>query len=317
MRDLYFIRCLCVFSVWLLSLGAVSGQQIDTTAYHELSGVEVVEKARPSVTREGTPLQIMDRAGIDRLGVQDLSEAVKRFSGVTVQDYGGIGGLKTVSVRSLGAKHTAVSYDGVTITDAQSGQVDISRFSLDNVEMVSLSIGQSDDIFQTARVYASAGALNIQTGKPTFKDKSFHTYLKVKGGSFGLFNPVLHYDQKLGKRWSASLHGDFVRADGQYPYTLINGELETREKRRNSDIHSYHLEGNLFGDFGRGGELSLRRTILIRSGDCPVLSIYITRTPRSDYGIITFSCNRGIRMFLMRNLRYGPWLSIIMLLLVI
>lgn len=214
MRDLYLIRCLCVFSVWLFSLGVAFGQQIDTTAYHELSGVEVVEKVRPSVTREGTPLQIMDRAGIDRLGVQDLSEAVKRFSGVTVQDYGGIGGLKTVSVRSLGAKHTAVSYDGVTITDAQSGQVDISRFSLDNVEMVSLSIGQSDDIFQTARVYASAGALNIQTGKPTFKDKSFHTYLKVKGGSFGLFNPVLHYDQKLGKRWSASLHGDFVRADG-------------------------------------------------------------------------------------------------------
>lgn len=258
MRDLYLIRCLCVFSVWLFSLGVAFGQQIDTTAYHELSGVEVVEKVRPSVTREGTPLQIMDRAGIDRLGVQDLSEAVKRFSGVTVQDYGGIGGLKTVSVRSLGAKHTAVSYDGVTITDAQSGQVDISRFSLDNVEMVSLSIGQSDDIFQTARVYASAGALNIQTGKPTFKDKSFHTYLKVKGGSFGLFNPVLHYDQKLGKRWSASLHGDFVRADGQYPYTLINGELETREKRRNSDIHAYHLEGNLFGDFGRGGELSFK-----------------------------------------------------------
>ena len=258
MRDLYLIRCLCVFSAWLFSLGVAYGQQIDTTAYHELSGVEVVEKVRPSVTREGTPLQIMDRAGIDRLGVQDLSEAVKRFSGVTVQDYGGIGGLKTVSVRSLGAKHTAVSYDGVTITDAQSGQVDISRFSLDNVEMVSLSIGQSDDIFQTARVYASAGALNIQTGKPTFKDKSFHTYLKVKGGSFGLFNPVLHYDQKLGKRWSASLHGDFVRADGQYPYTLINGELETREKRRNSDIHSFHLEGNLFGDFGRGGELSFK-----------------------------------------------------------
>ena len=151
MRDLYLIRCLCVFSVWLFSLGVAFGQQIDTTAYHELSGVEVVEKVRPSVTREGTLLQIMDRAGIDRLGVQDLSEAVKRFSGVTVQDYGGIGGLKTVSVRSLGAKHTAVSYDGVTITDAQSGQVDISRFSLDNVEMVSLSLGQSSCLFLCKR----------------------------------------------------------------------------------------------------------------------------------------------------------------------
>ena len=122
MRDLYLIRCLCVFSVWLFSLGVAFGQQIDTTAYHELSGVEVVEKVRPSVTREGTPLQIMDRAGIDRLGVQDLSEAVKRFSGVTVQDYGGIGGLKTVSVRSLGAKHTAVSYDGVTIRMRKAGK---------------------------------------------------------------------------------------------------------------------------------------------------------------------------------------------------
>lgn len=258
MRDVYLIRCLRVFCAWLFSLGVVNGQQIDTTAYHELSGVEVVEKVRPSVTRAGTPLQVMDRAGIDRLGVQDLSEAVKRFSGVTVQDYGGIGGLKTVSVRSLGAKHTAVSYDGVTITDAQSGQVDISRFSLDNVEMVSLSIGQSDDIFQTARVYASAGALTIQTGKPVFNEKSFNAYLKIKGGSFGLFNPILHYDQKIGKRWTTSLHGDFVRADGQYPYTLINGDLETRDKRKNSDIRSYHLEGNLFGDLGKGGELSFK-----------------------------------------------------------
>ena len=252
------MRWLCALCVWLLTSGIVSAQRIDTTAYHELSGVEVVEKARPSVSRVGAPLQVMSRASIERLGVQELSEAVKRFSGVTVQDYGGIGGLKTVSVRSLGAKHTAVSYDGVTVTDAQSGQVDISRFSLDNVEMVSLSIGQSDDIFQTARVYASAGALNIQTGKPSFGEKSFNAYVKMKGGSFGLFNPVLHYDQRLGKRWSASLHGDFTRADGRYPYTLVNGDLVTREKRKNSDIQSYHLEGNLFGDFGKGGEFTFK-----------------------------------------------------------
>ncbi len=258
MRDLYHIRFLCVLGAWLLSVGNVSGQRIDTMAYRELSGVEVVERMRPSVTREGVPLQLLDRAGIDRLGASDLSEVVKRFSGVTVQDYGGIGGLKTVSVRSLGAKHTAVSYDGVTVTDAQSGQVDISRFSLDNVDQVSLSIGQSDDIFQTARVYASAGALNIRTGRPTFGEKPFNAYLKLKGGSFGLFNPVLHYEQRLGSRWSASLHGDLTRADGRYPYTLINGDLATREKRRNSDVRSYHLEGNLFGDFGEGGDFSLK-----------------------------------------------------------
>ena len=128
---------------------------------------------------------------------------------------------------------------------------------------------------------------------------------------------MLHYDQKLGKRWSASLHGDFVRADGLYPYTLINGELETREKRRNSDIHSYHLEGNLFGDFGKGGEFSFKAYYFDSERGLPGSINLYNKNIRSDYGIIISSCNRGIRMFLMRNLRYGPWLSIIMLLLVI
>lgn len=255
MRKLHLIRILCLLGVCLCVLADVQAQQIDTTAYHQLKGVEVVEKARPSTTREAAPLQVMDRAGIERLGIQDLSEAVKRFSGAIVKDYGGIGGLKTVSVRSLGAQHTAVSYDGVTITDAQSGQVDISRFSLDNVEMVSLSIGQTDDIFQTARMYASAGALSVKTRKPVFEGKPMNMQAKVKGGSFGLFNPALRYEQKINNRFSATLHADWLSAKGEYPFTLVNGNVVTEEKRKNSDIQALHLEGNLYGDLGKAGAL--------------------------------------------------------------
>lgn len=256
MRKLYRIRILCLLGTWLCASAFTNAQQIDTTAYHQLTGVEVVEKARPSTTREAAPLQVMDRAGIERLGIQDLSEAIKRFSGATVKDYGGIGGLKTVSVRSLGAQHTAVSYDGVTITDAQSGQVDISRFSLDNVEMISLSIGQTDDIFQTARMYASAGALSVKTRKPVFEGKTMNIQAKVKGGSFGLFNPVLRYEQKISNRFSTSLHADWLSAKGEYPFTLVNGEVVTEEKRENSDIQALRLEGNIYGDLGKSGSLT-------------------------------------------------------------
>jgi len=119
-----------VLILYMLSAGWICAQEKDSTLHQQLSNVDVVEKVRPAVTRQAAPLQIMDRANIDRLGLQDLSEAVRRFSGTTVKDYGGIGGLKTVSVRSLGAQHTAVSYDGITISDSQSGQVDISRFFL-------------------------------------------------------------------------------------------------------------------------------------------------------------------------------------------
>lgn len=258
MRKLHLKRILCLLGVCLCVFSGVQAQQIDTTSYHQLEGVEVVEKVRPSTTREAAPLQVMDRAGIERLGIQDLSEAVKRFSGATVKDYGGIGGLKTVSVRSLGAQHTAVSYDGVTITDAQSGQVDISRFSLDNVEMISLSIGQTDDIFQTARMYASAGALSVKSLRPDFLSKPFRLKAQVKTGSFGMVNPYIRYEQKLGKKWVASLDGDYLRADGNYPFTLINVSQVEKLKRHNSDIKSWRTELNLWGDLGRGGSLSLK-----------------------------------------------------------
>ena len=257
MQNVFIKRLSGLLCAWLFPFAALYAQ-VDTTTYHQLSGVEVVGKVRLSTSRESTPLQVMDKVGIERLGVQDLSEAVKRFSGVTVQDYGGIGGLKTVSVRSLGAKHTAVSYDGVTVTDAQSGQVDISRFSLDNVDMISLSIGQADDIFQTARMYASAGALNIKTNRPVFTDQAYHLKAQIKAGSFGLVNPYLRYEQKFGKKWYASWHGDYLRADGHYPFTLVNGDLVEKKKRNNSDIESWRTELNFAGDLGKAGTLSMK-----------------------------------------------------------
>jgi outer membrane cobalamin receptor len=245
----------CIF---LFSAVYSVAQQRDSITYRELSNVEVVEKVRPSVLREGAPIQFLNQTAFRRLGLQDLSEAIKRFSGVTVKDYGGIGGLKTVSVRSLGAQHTAVSYDGVTITDAQSGQVDISRFTLDNVETVSLSIGQADGIFQTARMYASAGALSITTQTPRFDRKDYVLEGQLKAGSFGMLNPSLRFERKLGKVYAASLHADWLRADGQYPYTFTNGDIVTREKRKNTDIQSLRTELNLFAAWGKRGDLRLK-----------------------------------------------------------
>ena len=250
---LYLLGASCLFC------SSLFGQVADTTSYHKLSDVEVIGHRKPSVLKSSAPIQILNNRSFEQLGLQDLSDAVKRFSGVSVQDYGGIGGLKTVSVRSLGAKHTAVSYDGVTITDMQSGQVDISRFSLDDVEMVSLSIGQADDIFQSARVLASAGTLSIQTRSPYLEgDKSFRLQGKIKTGSFGLFNPYMRYEQRLGKTYALSVQGDWTRADGRYPYTFTNGNIVTHEKRKNSDVNSWRTELNLFADWKRNGKLQLK-----------------------------------------------------------
>lgn len=249
-------NCLHTLVVWLCQLlwvclipsfiYAQEKKDSITGKIHQIDEVTVTARRTPKSITSTAPLQQMKKEEMKRLGALEVSDAVRHFSGVSVKDYGGIGGLKTVSVRSLGAQHTAVSYDGVAISDCQSGQIDISRFSLDNVSELTLSIGQSDNIYQTAKMFASAGALSIETARPHFEERNFSLSGNLKAGSFGLINPSFLYAQKFNETISLSAYADYLRADGNYPFKMWNGNKLIDSKRNNSDITTYRAEVNLF-----------------------------------------------------------------------
>lgn len=226
---------------------------------HRIDDVNVTARRRPARITSTVPVQWLTGEEMEALGVQDMADAVRRFSGANVKDYGGLGGLKTVSVRNMGAAHTAVSYDGVAVSNCLGGQVDIGRFSINNVEMLSLSIGQPEEMLQSARLYASAGVLSIETEKPHFReDRSSAWRARLQAGSFGYLTPSLRYWQQLGGHTKLSVEGSILRGDGNYPFTLTNGKQQTREKRNNSAICSYQTEANLYRSLTHGGELSLK-----------------------------------------------------------
>lgn len=215
-----------------------------------LQTVTVTKSHQQSKARSTAPLQVLSAEEIKGLNVLQLSDAVKHFSGVTIKDYGGIGGLKTISVRSLGANHTAISYDGITLTDVQTGQIDIGRFSLENVEQLSLVSGQSDQIFQPARLLASASVLRIQTTTPNFKNStSFYGKSQLKIGTLGLINPSTNLYFKLGKKVALSTSAEWLSANGKYPYQLHYGFVGTdstsTEYRENTDVRNLRLEATL------------------------------------------------------------------------
>lgn len=220
----------------------------DTTQLKEVVVTASRTKAR---TRATAPMQELSKDNLSRLNALQVSDAVKHFSGVTVKDYGGIGGLKTVSVRSLGANHTAVSYDGIGLNDCQNGQIDIGRYSLDNVDLVTLTNGQSDNIFQPAHQYASAAVLNIQTLYPTFDRRPIQGKISMKNGSFGLANPSLYIEGKINDKLALTASGEWMSAHGRYPYLLHYGSAETDstslERRQNTDVKNARAEMALFG----------------------------------------------------------------------
>ena len=227
--------CLC-----LVSMQEVSAQETDSLQYI-LPEIDAVEVVLPDAVTSAVPLRQMKREDIERLGYAAVSDVLKYMSGVNVRDYGGTGGLKTVSVRGMGAKHTAVSYDGVFVSEAQSGVVDLGRFPLNNLSAVTLAVGfAGDGVLRAAREYSASTLLSFRTltlGRTM-------TNVEAKGGSFGYVQTSVYHRYKPAAKWGVSFNGDYLRSDGMYPFTLVNSGLSTREKRFDSDIAALTLEAN-------------------------------------------------------------------------
>ena len=110
---------------------------------------EVTVNAR-SRFREVIPAQTLSGKAIEALRSHSVADALRYFSGVQIKDYGGVGGIKTVDMRSMGTNHMGVFYDGIQLGNAQNGQIDLGKFSLDNIEAIDMYNGQKSDIFQSA-----------------------------------------------------------------------------------------------------------------------------------------------------------------------
>lgn len=225
----------------------------------QLRTFEVKARRPRTNVSSAAPVQRLTATEISDLGIADMADAVRRFAGVNVRDYGGLGGLKTVSVRNMGAAHTAVSYDGVPVSNCQGGQVDIGTFSLDNVASLSLAVGHDADLLQPARLYASAAVLSINTERPRFAEgKTAGFQGGIKGGPWGYVNPTARWWQRIGQRVATSLDVNYMRSDGNYPFKLVNGRETTIEHRVNSAIAAWHGEANAFISTSSESELRIK-----------------------------------------------------------
>jgi len=242
----------------VFSLPLYSWAQGDTIPAQKIKEVEVMASSNLSTTLSSSPVHTLTSEDINRLGIQSLADAVRRFPGITVKDYGGVGGFKSVSVRGTGAEYTSVLYDGITIGNAQSGQIDISKYSLDNISVIVLTLGQSNDIFRPAKAFSSAGVLDIQTVRPDFSRKNYQGRLQLKTGSWGLFTPYLYYAHKLNDKFSLSVDGKWQRSDGGYKYQRKNISETIKEKRRNSDVSIFRTELNLYGKLTDNQSLNVK-----------------------------------------------------------
>lgn len=249
-----FKNCIFPFITALVAVfPAIAEERPDTVSLGEV--VVTGNRARTEII----PVQKLAGDDLKRLNSNSVADAMRYFSGVQIKDYGGVGGIKTVNVRSMGTNHMGVSYDGVQLGNAQNGQIDLGQFSLDNIESISLYNGQKSRLLQPAKDFGNAADVYIRTRTPQFSgSKRYNVRAQFRTGSSDLINPSAVVEYRLSEKVNASLSAEWVKSSGKYKFryrkVTPSGQVayDTTATRENGDINATRLELNLHGNTSRG-----------------------------------------------------------------
>lgn len=251
----YKILKYSILFLLLIFVGNIQAQQISEAEADSIARQFDLDEVTVSARYKEKDIikpQRLEGKELEQLNSLSVADAIRFFSGVQIKDYGGVGGIKTVNIRSMGTNHMGVYYNGIQLGNAQNGQVDLGKFSLENIDEISLYNGQKSDIFQSAREFGSAGSIYLNSRRPKFEDgKNLHVRAGMKAGSFALVNPSLLFDAKLTDKLSLSMNAEVVHSNGKYKFryrrVTPSGELayDTTAIRQNGDVNAVRVESGL------------------------------------------------------------------------
>jgi len=201
-----------------------------------------------------TPAQTLSGDRLESVAALGVADALRFFSGLQVKDYGGVAGLKTVNVRSLGSQSVGVFYDGIAVGNAQNGQIDLGRFDTEELEAISLYNGQKTSMLQSAQDYASASSIYMESKTPTFENGRKNKFsARLEGGSFKTFRASGKWDSKVSEQIHNSLSASALSTQGDFKFTYkVKDGYDTTARRQNGDVLAGRLEETIGGRLNDG-----------------------------------------------------------------
>lgn len=222
-----------------------------------------VNTLKDSITISGLN-QNYNKSEIQKLTPEDIGSMMQKFSGVSLKNYGGIGGLKTISFRGMSGTHTAVVVDGFSMQNNQVGQVDLGTIQSENIESVRLSSAVNSALLAPVSSVLQGNSLLIFTFENSFLASDHQLRVTEKIGSFGLNDSYISYKQKI-HRGFISVFSRYRFFQGNYRYNFKNGITDYIGFRNNNDLK----EGNAGISFGKiiGKRFKVRSNYLYYGSD--------------------------------------------------
>ncbi len=251
------LRILILFLFPILSTKGIAAEESKDSISKAFPYIEVsAERIISSPALKYSALTTIDREKIERTGAWQVHETIEKTPGVYIKNYGGLGGIKTISMRGTSAQQTLVMLDGMKLNSTQSGLVDLSTLPVSLIENIEVVRGGNSALYGGNAI---GGIVNVRSKDPG-------SGYKLTGNlDYGSFNEkyiglsgVKSFDKS-----HISAFVDVVESDGDYPFTTRQYGETQELTRQNADFLNANVSvaGNYKpGDWNINGRVLARMT---------------------------------------------------------
>jgi outer membrane receptor for ferrienterochelin and colicins len=183
----------------------------------ELEGVTVSALSRSSspdnllnIQRGAMPVTVITRQMIEKMGSRRLDEVLKEQTGIAiVNDISGGARATGIQMQGFSSEYIMVLIDGQPMTGRNSGNFDLSRISVTNIERIEIIKGASSCLFGSD---ALGGAINIVTRHGAVEPQAMAS---LQYGSLNIKDATLEGETPFHhNRGSVNLAANYYHSDG-------------------------------------------------------------------------------------------------------
>lgn len=126
----------------------------------ELEKVTVTNRrVRSNLGEASENVQVINQDEIKQLPARDLSEALNYIPGVYIEPRRGFGRATSLSIQGSDSRQVRVMIDGIPLNTQASGQVNLAKFPIENIDRIEVIKGASSSIWGSSL----GGVINIIT----------------------------------------------------------------------------------------------------------------------------------------------------------
>ena len=188
-----------------LPLPAQADTGADPTRLDEI----VVTGTRTRVALEDSlvPVQVIDRAEIERLQPRDLPDLLRNRAGIEVANQGGAGKLSSLFLRGTEADHVLVLVDGIRIGQATSGLAMFQDLPVEQIERIEIVRGPRSSLYGSEAI---GGVVQVFTRR---SEGAIAPRARIGAGSNGLREASAGIGGRSGNGWFG-IDAAWQRTDG-------------------------------------------------------------------------------------------------------